>query len=445
MTFEEIRQRVLAGGIPSFAEPVAYKSQTRIVLRNCGVIDPHNIAHYFATGGYSGLNRALQMIPEQVIDEVKQSGLQGRGGAGFATAVKWQTCCNSSDAEKYLICNAHESDMDSLAGKTLLENDPHAVLEGILIAAYATGAVKGYIYIRKDFKNAIARLQNAITQMKEYKLLGKNILDSDFNLQIEIYGAEIDFAYGEETMMMRSIEGKRPVAFPRPPYPAVVGLNGKPTVINNIETLANIPIILQKGAGWFTGYGTGQSKGTKILTLTGQVKYPGVIEVQLGIPLRQIIYDIGGGTPDDIQLKAVQVGGPTGGILPEAKLDIPLDFDSLAKAGAIMGSGVIHTFERKVCIVDRAWQLMSFIQAASCGSCVFCREGTIQIQEILKDIHEGKGKIEDIDLLLELGEGMKLGSLCSFGKTAPNPVLTTIKYFREEYESHIKDNQCSSR
>jgi NADH:ubiquinone oxidoreductase subunit F (NADH-binding) len=445
MTFEEIRQQALALGIPSLAKPVVYQSQTRIVLRNCGVIDPLKIEHYIATGGYSGLKQALQMTPEQVIDAVKKSGLQGRGGAGFAAAVKWQTCLNSPVAEKFLICNAHESDTDSLAGKTLLENDPHTVLEGILIAAYAIGAVKGYIYIRKDLDQAVMRLQNSITQMKEYGLLGENILNSGFNFQIEIYAAEIDFVYGEETVMVRSIEGKRPVAFPRPLYPAVAGLNGKPTLINNIETLANIPVILQKGAGWFTGYGTGQSRGTKILSLTGRVKYPGVIEVPLGIPLRQIIFDIGGGMIDNTQLKAVQVGGPIGGILPETALDTPLDFDSLAKAGAIMGSGVIHTFERKVCMVDRAWQLMSFIQAASCGSCVFCREGTIQMQEILKDIHEGKGKIEDIDLLLELGEGMKLGSLCSFGKTAPNPVLTTIRYFREEYESHIKDNQCSSR
>ena len=437
MTFEEIRQRALAGGIPSFAKPVASKSQARIVLRNCGVIDPLKIEHYIATGGYSGLNQALQMTPEQVINEVKKSGLQGRGGAGFATAVKWQTCRNSPGVEKYLICNAHESDPESLAGKTLLENDPHTVLEGILIAAYATGAVKGYIYIRKDLDQAVIRLQNAVTQMKEYGLLGENILDSNFSFRVEIYSAEIDFVYGEETVMMHFIEGKRPVAFPRPPYPAVKGLNGKPTVISNIETLANIPFIMQKDAGQF--------QNTKVLTLTGQVKNPGVIEVPLGIPLRQIIFDIGGGMIDNTQLKAVQIGGPTGSIIPEEYFDISLDFDSLAKVDGIMGSGVIQVLGNELCMVDKAWQMASFHQSASCGNCVLCREGTIQMQEILKDIHEGKGKITDMDLLLELGEGMKLGSLCSFGKTAPNPVLTTIKYFREEYESHIKDNKCLSR
>jgi len=385
------------------------------------------------------------MTPEQVIEEVQRSGLRGRGGAGFATALKWQTCRNSSCGEKYIICNAHESDLDSRAVATLLEGDPYTVLEGMSIAAYAAGASKGYIYVRKDLKPAIEKLHKALAEMKEHSLLGASIINTVFSFDIEIYEAETDFVYGEETIMLRAMEGKREVAYPRPPYPAVSGLNKKPTVINSVETLANVAVIMQKGAAWFTDYGTAGSKGTKVLTLRGKVKNPGVVEVPLGTTLRNIIYGIGDGMADGVPLTGVQVGGPTGGILPAAALDTPFDYEDLIEAGGIMGSSVITVLDSDVCMVDKAVQLMTFNRSASCGGCVLCREGTFQMQEMLKKIYEGKGEAKDIDILQELGEGMKSGSLCGFGKTAPNPVLTTIRYFREEYESHIKDGKCLSR
>ena len=432
-------------GIPNLLELPMFRPQVRIALRNCGYIDPGNIYHYIANSGYSGLARALEMTPEEVIEEVSRSGLRGRGGAGFPTGSKWRFCHDAPGREKYLICNAHEGYPGAFMGRSLLEGDPHSVLEGILIGAYAIGATHGYIYINNGYTLAIARLKTALKQMEDYGLLGDNILSSSFSFHIEVKEGAGDFVCGEETAMIRSLEGKRGMPYPRPPFPVTSGLMGKPTNINNVETWANVSAILQKGAKWYSGYGTEQSKGTKVFTLAGKVTRTGLIEVPMGITLRQIIYDIGGGIPDGKDFKAVQIGGSSGGCLPASALDLPVDYEHLTDAGSIMGSGSIVVADSDTCMVDLAKHSLSFTQAESCGECVLCREGTLQLLEILKDITESRGKPEDIDLLLELGEGMKLGSLCALGRTAPNPVLTTIQNFREEYITHIKRKRCPTR
>jgi NADH:ubiquinone oxidoreductase subunit F (NADH-binding) len=410
-----------------------------------GHIDPENINDYIAREGYLGLARALKMTPEEIIEEVKKSGLRGRGGAGFPTAEKWRSCREASGTEKYLICNAAEGDPVACIDRTLLECDPHAVLEGMLIGAYATGATHGLIYLNAEYALAFSRLKTALKQMEEHRLLGDAILDSAFSFQIEVVEGAGAFVCGEETAMIRSLEGKRSTPYRRPPFPAVSGLRGKPTIINNVETLAHASAILQKGAEWYASFGTEESKGTKIFTLAGHVMRAGPFEVPMGITLRRIVYDIGGGIPDGKDFKAIQTGGPTGGWLSASFLDLSVDCEHLTAAGSLMGSGSLIVVDSRACAVDLAKASLVFAQAESCGKCVFCREGTMQMAEILTDISEGRGRPHDIDLLLKLGEGMKLGAFCALGRTAPNPVLTTLRDFREEYEAHVKEKQCPAK
>ncbi|TRZ52583.1 MAG: NADH-quinone oxidoreductase subunit NuoF [Dehalococcoidia bacterium] len=428
--------------IPKLFELPMLKPQVRIALRNCGVIDPENINHYIARDGYAGLVRALGMKPEGVIEEIKKSGLRGRGGAGFPTGLKWEFCRKSPGAVKYVICNADEGDPGAFMDRSLLEGDPHAVLEGVLIGAYAMGASEGYIYIRAEYPLAIERLKLALNQMEDYGLLGDNILGSGFSFYLKIKEGAGAFVCGEETALMASIEGKRGMPRSRPPFPAQAGLWGKPTNINNVETWGNVSAILQKGADWYAGYGSEKSRGTKTFALAGKIVRTGLIEVPMGIPLQEIIYGIGGGIPDGKRLKAVQTGGPSGGCLPASLLNLPVDYESLAQAGAIMGSGGMVVMDEDTCMVDVARYFLSFTQSESCGKCVPCRLGTKQMLGILEDITNGKGKLEDIDLLLNLGKQIKAGSLCGLGQTAPNPALTTLRYFRDEYEEHIKKRHC---
>ncbi|MFC1539373.1 NADH-quinone oxidoreductase subunit NuoF [Candidatus Latescibacterota bacterium] len=432
------------GTIPDLFQTPVFKSQVRRTLRNCGFIDPSNIDHYIANEGYRGFEKALSIGSDKVIEEIKQSGLRGRGGAGFPTWRKWTFCKNAEADKKYLICNADEGDPGAFMNRSLLEGDPHALLEGMLIAGYAIGAQQGYIYCRAEYPLALERLETALKQMEEYGLLGDDILDSGFNFQIKIKEGAGAFVCGEETALIASIEGKRGMPTPRPPFPAVSGLWKKPTIINNVESLVSVSLIMRNGADWFAEYGTSESKGTKTFALVGKVKRTGLVEVPLGIDLNEMMYEIGGGVLDDNQLKAVQTGGPSGGCIPGDMLDIPVDYDSLKSAGTIMGSGGMVVMDEHTCMVDFARYFLDFAQKESCGECVPCRQGTRQMLRILEDITSGKGKPEDIDILLEMAEGIKAGSLCGLGQTAPNPVLTTIRYFRKEYEEHIKFKKCSA-
>jgi NADH-quinone oxidoreductase subunit F len=429
-------------GIPKLYDKPVMKPQIRRILRNCGFIDPNNIKHYIAKKGYSGLYNALQMKNVEVIEKVKLSGLRGRGGAGFPTWMKWQFCIDSEENDKYLICNADEGDPGAFMNRSLLESDPHSVLEGIVIAAYAIGAKVGYIYCRAEYPLALERLKHAISEMKRFGFLGKDIMDSGFNFDIKIKEGAGAFVCGEETALIASIEGKRGMPRTRPPFPTTSGLWGKPTVINNVETMASVSLIMQAGHGSFSEYGTAESKGTKTFSLVGNVKNTGLIEVPLGTTLRQVIEEIGGGIIDDGNFKAVQIGGPSGGCLPDSFLDTQIDYDSLTMAGAIMGSGGLVVMDQSSCMVDVARYFLEFIQSESCGKCVPCRLGTKQMLDILTDITEGKGKSGDIDLLLELAEGVKDGSLCGLGQTSPNPILTTIKFFKDEYDAHINEKRC---
>ena len=429
-------------GIPRLFDLPVLKPQVRIVLRNCGNIDPANIYHYIANGGYEGFAKVLKMKPQEVIDEVKKSGLRGRGGAGFPTGMKWQFCHDSPGTIKYIICNADEGDPGAFMDRAVMEGDPHAVLEGMLIGAYGIGASEGYVYIRAEYPLAIKRLIVALKQMEECGLLGDNILGSGFNFHIKIKEGAGAFVCGEETALMASIEGSRGMPRSRPPFPAQSGLWGKPTNINNVETWANVSAILQRGANWFASYGTEKSKGTKTFSLVGKIVRTGLIEVPMGISLREIIYGIGGGILGGKKYKAVQTGGPSGGCLPLSFLDSPVDFESLAAAGSIMGSGGMVVMDENTCMVDIARYFLTFTQSESCGKCVMCRYGTKQMLDILQDIVNGKGRAEDIELLQEIGDAVKNGSLCALGGTAPNPALTTIRYFRDEYEAHIKEKRC---
>jgi len=429
-------------GIPRFWELPMLKPQVRIALRNCGIIDPERINHYIARGGYSGIASALKMTPQEVIDEIKKSGLRGRGGAGFPTGTKWQFCHDAAGDTKYLICNADEGDPGAFMDRALLESDPHAVLEGMLIGAYAIGSSDGYIYCRAEYPLAIHRLKLAISQMEEYGLIGDNILDSDFSFHLKIKEGAGAFVCGEETALMASIEGKRGMPRPRPPFPAQSGLWGKPTNINNVETWANISAILQHNGDWYASYGTEKSKGTKTFALAGKINRTGLIEVPMGIPLREIIYDIGGGIPGGKKFKAIQSGGPSGGCLPAEMLNLPVDYESLAQAGAIMGSGGMVVMDEETCMVDIAQYFLSFTQAESCGKCLPCREGTKWMLDTLREITHGQGKPEYPDLLLKYCKSIKASSLCGLGQTAPNPVLTTLRYFRDEYEAHINEKRC---
>ncbi len=429
-------------GVPQLFDLPMLKPQVRIALRNCGFIDPENINHYIARGGYSGLAQALGMTPEQVIEEVRKSGLRGRGGAGFPTGTKWEFCRRAAGTPKYLICNADEGDPGAFMDRSLLEGDPHAVLEGMLIGAHAIGASEGYIYCRAEYPLALERLDIALRQMEEYGLLGDNILGSDLSFHIKIKEGAGAFVCGEETALMASIEGKRGMPRPRPPFPAQSGLWGKPTNINNVETWANISAILQQGGDWYSRYGTEKSRGTKTFALAGKVNRTGLIEVPMGIPLREIIYDIGGGIVQDKAFKAVQTGGPSGGCLSSDLLDISVDYESLTAAGSIVGSGGMIVLDENSCVVDVARYFLDFTQKESCGKCVPCRVGTKQMLDILTRITQGQGEPGDIDKLLRLGQTVNQGSLCALGGTAPNPVLTTIRYFRHEYEAHINEKRC---
>jgi len=429
--------------VPYYKDINFYKKQQRITLLNCGHINPERIEDYIAVGGYQSLKKALfEMSPEQVIDEVKRSGLRGRGGAGFPTGVKWQFCRNAVASQKYLICNADEGDPGAFMDRSIMEGDPHTVIEGMVIAAYAMGATEGYIYIRAEYPLAVKRIRLAVKQADDKGLLGDNILGSGLNFRIRIKEGAGAFVCGEETALIASIEGKRGTPRPRPPFPAQSGLWGKPTNINNVKTLATVPVILAEGAEWYAQIGTEKSKGTCIFALTGKIANMGLVEVPMGTPLHEIIWGIGGGIPGNKRFKAVQTGGPSGGCLPATMLDISLDYESLAEAGSIMGSGGMVVLDEDTCIVDIARYFLSFTQSESCGKCVPCRLGTKQMLNILENITNGDGRPEDIDLLLELSESIKAGSLCGLGQTAPNPVQTTIRYFRDEYEEHIKKHHC---
>ncbi len=429
-------------GIARLFDLPMLKPQIRICLRNCGFIDAENIDHYIANDGYNGFVKALGMTPDEVIAEVNRSGLRGRGGAGFPTGRKWQFCRDSLGTQKYIICNADEGDPGAFMDRSVLEGDPHSVLEGMLIGAYAIGANEGYIYCRAEYPLAIRRLDIAMKQAEEHGFLGDNILDSGFSFHIKIKEGAGAFVCGEETALMMSVEGKRGMPRPRPPFPAVSGLWGKPTNINNVETWANVPIIIDRGGDWYASYGTEQSKGTKNFSLVGKVERTGLVEVPMGIALRDIIYGVGGGILGGKQFKAAQTGGPSGGCLPPDFLDQPVDYESLARAGSIMGSGGMVVMDEDSCMVDVARYFLTFTQAESCGKCTPCRVGTRQMLDILERITCGNGQPSDIDLLLDVGETVRSGSLCGLGQTAPNPVLTTLRYFRDEYEAHIKDKKC---
>jgi NADH-quinone oxidoreductase subunit F len=427
-------------GIPRFFDLPMLKPQVRVVLRNCGMIDPEEIDHYMANQGYQGIMNALRKGPQAVISEVKEASLRGRGGAGFPAYKKWEICRNSPGETKYMICNADEGDPGAFMNRSLIEGDPHAVLEGLLIAAYAIGASHGYIYIRAEYPLAIARLKKAISQMREYGFLGKNIQDSGFDFDINIKEGAGAFVCGEETALIGSIEGKRGMPRSRPPFPAVSGLNGKPTIINNVETLGTLPNILRNGASWFKQYGTQGSHGTKTFSLVGKIRRSGLIEVPLGMTLRKIIFDIGGGSVKPF--KAVQTGGPSGGCLSEEFLDTPIDYESLTAAGSIMGSGGLIVMDEDTCVVDVARYFLDFTQKESCGKCSPCRVGSRHMVEILERITKGEGEPDDLPKLETLGETVRRGSLCGLGQTAPNPVLTTLRYFRPEYLMHVKEKHC---
>jgi NADH:ubiquinone oxidoreductase subunit F (NADH-binding)/NAD-dependent dihydropyrimidine dehydrogenase PreA subunit/(2Fe-2S) ferredoxin len=429
-------------GIGDFNEHPMMRRQVRNILRNCGLIDPENVHHYLARDGYRGFLQALEIGPDKTLEEVKAAGLRGRGGAGFPTWRKWQFCREAPGQTKYLICNADEGDPGAFMNRSLIEGDPHAVLEGILIAAFTLGASQGYIYCRAEYPLAIHRLEVAIAQMRELGLLGKNIQGSDFSFDLNIKKGAGAFVCGEETALIASIEGRRGMPQPRPPFPAVSGLLGKPTVIQNVETLGNLPLILRNGAEWYSRYGTESSRGTKTFALAGKIERTGLVEVPLGVSLRTIIDEIGGGVPDGKALKAVQTGGPSGGCIPAEKMDLPVDYESLTEAGCIMGSGGMIVLDEDSCMVDIAKYFLSFTQAESCGKCAPCRVGTRAMLGILERIAAGEGQTADLDKLEQIAQTVKDGSLCGLGQTAPNPVLTTLRYFRAEYEEHIEKGQC---
>jgi NADH-quinone oxidoreductase subunit F len=416
------------------------KPQVRIVLRNCGIIDPEQIDDYLARDGYRGLMKALAMKPEDVIEVVRRAGLRGRGGAGFPTFRKWTVCRSTPGAQKYIICNADEGDPGAFMNRSLIESDPHAVLEGMVIAGYAIGATKGIVYIRAEYPLAIERLKLAMKQMREYGFLGKNILDSGFDFEVKIKEGAGAFVCGEETALIGSIEGRRGMPRSRPPFPAISGLHGSPTIINNVETLGTLPNILRNGADWYNKFGKEGNRGTKTFSLVGKIRRTGLIEVQLGTTLREIIFDIGGGVQK--QFKAIQTGGPSGGCLSEEFLDLPVDYESLASAGSIMGSGGLIVMDEDTCVVDVAKYFLDFTQKESCGKCIPCRVGTRHMVGLLNKITTGEGTPEDLLALRNLGDTIKKGALCGLGQTAPNPVLTTLRYFRNEYLEHIKDGKC---
>jgi NADH-quinone oxidoreductase subunit F len=420
-----------------------YREQKRVLLKDSGYIDPTSFEDYLAIGGYKGLAKALtEMDPEGIIGEVKKAGLRGRGGAGFPTAVKWELCRSAAGSPKYIVCNADEGDPGAFQDRSLIEANPHSVLEGMIIGAYAIGASHGYIYIRNEYPLAVERIEIAVEDLRDNGLLGENILNSGFSFDVTVQLGAGAFVCGEETALMASIEGRIGEPWPRPPYPAHKGLWGKPTNINNVKTWASVKYIVERGADWYGQYGTESSKGTTIFSLVGQVNNTGLIEVPLGITLRRLIEDIGGGVPGGKKIKAVQTGGPSGGCIPEHLLDLPVDYDSLREAGSMMGSGGMIVMDESTCMVDITRYFLNFSKFESCGKCAACREGTKRMYEIVDYITQGLGQEGDLELLEELALSIKAGSLCGLGQTAPNPVLTTLRYFRDEYEAHIKDKTC---
>ncbi len=440
-------ETLTAEGVKGLVDTNFYRNQKRIALRNCGVINPENIDEYIGTGGYEALGRVLtQMKPDDVIEIILASGLRGRGGAGFPTGMKWKFASGDrGKIQKYVCCNADEGDPGAFMDRSVLEGDPHVVLEAMAIAGYAIGANQGYIYVRAEYPIAVERLKIAIEQAREYGLLGKNIFESGFDFDIELRLGAGAFVCGEETALMTSIEGNRGEPRPRPPFPAVKGLFGKPTILNNVETYANIPQIIINGPEWFASMGTEKSKGTKVFALGGNVKNTGLVEVPMGTTLRTVIEEIGGGIPNGKKFKAAQTGGPSGGCIPAEHYDIPIDYDNLIAIGSMMGSGGLIVMDEDNCMVDIAKFFLEFTVDESCGKCTPCRIGTKRMYEILDRITKGQGKPEDIDKLEELAHYIKDNALCGLGQTAPNPVLSTLKYFKDEYMSHVVDRKCPAK
>ena len=423
-----------------------YRNQKKIVLRNCGEIDPTSILHYIERDGYAALAKVLtEMKPEAVIGELTSSGLRGRGGAGFPTGRKWSFARAASGDHKYMVCNADEGDPGAFMDRAVLEGDPHTVIEGMTIAAYAIGASEGYVYVRAEYPIAVEHLKKALQDAHDLGLLGENILGSGFSFRIKIKKGSGAFVCGEETALIASLEGRRGMPRPRPPFPVQSGAWGKPTCINNVETLANVPPIILNGGKWYSEIGTEKSKGTKVFALAGKVNNTGLVEVPMGITLKEVVFDVGGGIPDQREFKAVLTGGPSGGCIPEDMLDLPVDYESLAKVGAIMGSGGMIVADDRTCMVDLSRFFMDFIQDESCGKCVPCRIGTKRMLEILIDICKGRGTVEDLEILEDLADSIKDSALCGLGQTAPNPVLTTLKYFKDEYLAHIEEGTCPAK
>ena len=437
------QETVHEDNIKSLNDVDFYKKQKRVALRNCGVINPENIEEYIGVNGYSALGKVLtSMKPQEVIDEIMKSGLRGRGGGGFPTGLKWSFAAKSVDDQKYVACNADEGDPGAFMDRSILEGDPHSVIEAMAIAGYAIGATEGYIYIRAEYPIAVARLQIAIEQAKEYGMLGKNIFDSGFDFDLHIRLGAGAFVCGEETALMTSIEGHRGEPRPRPPFPAVKGLFGKPTVLNNVETYANIPVIINEGAEEFAKIGTEKSKGTKVFAVGGKIHNTGLVEIPMGTTLREIVYEIGGGIPNGKKFKAAQTGGPSGGCIPAQYLDIPIDYDSLISIGSMMGSGGLIVMDEDTCMVDIAKFFLAFTVDESCGKCAPCRIGTKRMYEILDKITKGNGTLDDIKNLKELCYNVKESALCGLGQTAPNPILSTLRYFEDEYIAHVVDKKC---
>ena len=428
--------------IPSVMEFSRFNQEKRVVMEKCGYIDPEDIYDYIAEGGYSALVKVLKLTPDKIIREVRKSGLRGRGGAGFPTGKKWELAMHAEGQIKMVICNADEGDPGAYMDRTILESNPHQVLEGMAICAYAVGANKAFVYVRAEYPLAVKIVTKAIQQAKELGLLGKSILGTTFNLEIDVFQGSGAFVCGEETALIRSIEGYRGMPRHRPPYPVEKGLWGHPTVINNVKTLASVPSILENGATWFRGIGTKNSPGTAIFSVVGNVVHAGLVEIPMGVTLRTLIFDICGGILNKKKFRAVQIGGPSGGCLPADFLDTPIDFDSLKEAGAMMGSGGMVVMDEDTCMVDVAKYFLDFTQKESCGKCTFCRIGTHHLLRILERLTKGEGQDNDLEMLESLSEDIKTGSLCGLGKTAPNPVLTSLKYFRDEYEAHVKEKRC---
>lgn len=427
----------------SIEESDFFKKQLRVALRNCGVINPENIDEYIAFDGYKALAKVLtEMKPEEVIETIKKSGLRGRGGGGFPTGLKWEFAARQENQQKYVCCNADEGDPGAFMDRSILEGDPHSLIEAMAIAGYAVGANQGYIYVRAEYPIAVNRLNIAIESAKEYGLLGKNIFDTGFDFDLEIRLGAGAFVCGEETALMTSIEGHRGEPRPRPPFPAVKGLWGKPTILNNVETYANIPQIILNGPEWFTSIGTEKSKGTKVFAIGGKINNTGLVEIPMGTTLREVVYEIGGGIPGGKEFKAAQTGGPSGGCIPASHIDTPIDYDSLIQLGSMMGSGGLIVMDEDTCMVDIAKFFLEFTVDESCGKCPPCRIGTKRMYEILERITEGKGEEGDIEKLEVLAKNIKASALCGLGQTAPNPVLSTLKYFRDEYVAHVRDKKC---